>query len=577
MNLHLLKKRILDFSSKRENLIISGVFFLILFIFLTNTIHESYPDEFDNIMGGWLTLQGKMIYIGWFTHHAPFAYWLASFIEIFSGQSFVKFRLFYSIFLTLLTFGGFLYLKKSFGFAKTWFYLGFLILFGISATYFWAHMLLADSLAAILLVPVFGLLVLKMYYSQELKIKDFIFISVFLSLALLTAMTFTYLIAGVYGFALLYYFFKPKRKRILDINHLKVFIIIVLPFLIFLLYLLVTRSFGEFFYHAITFNQQFYIYNYPKPEDQTFINPVRFAIVIAHDFYNNFSSLLIQSKEFNFLFPFNITLAVVNTGFIIFLLIKRKFMLALFVLFWLIYSNARSNPLTSKETDYQSAVYIIASLFNILFALTVIYEDLKKSVDYPKKLIISLIFLVMLIYSFFNFTYLLRSYSHKVYGKYMGTAPLIYDRPVLAPVLEGITNEEDVVWVGPFEFEELFYLDRDLPSRYVILLPEFARAPRIREEMMRDFKENPPKVIYFDMQYSIRGNRPEEFAPFFMNFLSENYVTLDSFDGTGGSFYTKNLPRDHHFDFETKLFIRKDSVGEVMNKLIEKGFVTKTE
>lgn len=577
MNLKLLKNKVLSISTRKENIIITVALFLILFLFLTNSLHESYPDEFDNIMGGWFTLHGKMIYTGWFTHHAPVAYWVATLIEIFSGQSFVKFRFFYSIFLIFLSFSGFLYLKKSFGFAKTWFYLGFLVLFGIAATYFWGHMLLADSLAAILLVPVFGLLVLKMYYAQELSLKDWIFISILSSLAIFTALTFSYLLVGVYGFAFLYYFFNPKRKKILDVSHLKVFLIVLSPFLLFLIYLLITRSLGDFFYHAVTFNQQFYIYNYPKPEGQTFINPIRFAIVIAQDFHNNFSSLLIHARDFDFVFPFNITLAIVNTGLFIFLLLKRKFLLAFFVLYWIIFSNARSNPLTSKTTDYQSAVYIIASLFNICFVITAMYEELKEKIDYPKKLIISFLFLIILIYSAFNFTYLLRQYSYKVYDKYMGTAPLIYDRPVIAPVLEGITNEDDYVWAGPFEFEELFYLDRKVPSNYIILLPEFAKSPRIQEKMMSDFETNPPKVMYFDKQYSIRGYLPEDFAPFFMDFIEKNYITLDSFSLKEDKIYTSNLPKDLHFDFETKLFIRRDAQDEVIDKLIEWGFVTKSK
>ena len=94
---------------------------------------------------------------------------------------------------------------------------------------------------------------------------------------------------------------------------------------------------------AVRFNQEFYIYNYPRPEGQVFINPLRYAIIIAQNFHNNISTLLIGVKGFDFVFPFNITLAVVNTGLIIYFLLKRKFLLALFVLYWLIYSNVRSN------------------------------------------------------------------------------------------------------------------------------------------------------------------------------------------------------------------------------------------
>ena len=576
MDLAKLRSRVKAFISDRNNLVTIGAFVLLFFLFLVNSVHESYPDEFDNILGGWYSLKGQLIYKDWFTHHAPIAYWTASLVEIFSGQSFVKFRFFYSILLFILTFSGFYYLKRSFGFSRMWFYLVFLVLFGISATYFWGHMLLADSFAAVLLVPVFGLVVLKMYYSEELKLRDFIFISVFSSLALLSSLTFSYLVGGVYLFTLFYYFFYPKKKKIIDLNHIKVLIILITPYLLFLIYLLITRSFFDFLFQAVTFNQQFYIYNYPRPEGQTFINPIRYAIIIAQNFHNNFSSLLIDVRSFNFTFPFNITLAVVNTGLIIFLLLKKKFLLAAFILFWLIYANVRSNPWISRETDYQSAVYIVTALFNVLFAATVIYEDLNKNMDYPKKLLISLIFVLIAVYSFFNFTFLLRGFASKAYAKYMGQAPLIYNRPQIAPVIESITNEEDVVWIGPFEFEELFYLDRKIPSNYIILLPEFARSPKIIDKMMKDFRANPPKVIYFDKQFGIRGYRPEVFAPFFLDFLNENYVNLHSFN-TQKKVYSSNLPKDLHLDFETKLFIHKDHQEEVINKLVELGHVSREE
>ena len=53
-------------------------------IFILDAFHESYPDEFDNISGGWLILHGTLIYKNFFTHHGPFPYFLSSFLEIFS-------------------------------------------------------------------------------------------------------------------------------------------------------------------------------------------------------------------------------------------------------------------------------------------------------------------------------------------------------------------------------------------------------------------------------------------------------------------------------------------------------------
>lgn len=552
--------------SKRENLLIISVFLLASAVFFANTVHESYPDEFDNIMGGWLNLQGLLIYKDWFTHHGPFAYWLASFLEIFSGQSFVRFRFVYALFILFLTFGGYYYLKRSVNFERTKFYLGFTLLLGIAATYFWGHMLLADSLTALLLIPVFGLLVLKIYYKIPLSTKDIILISVLSFFAFLTSMTFTYLIIGIYSLTFLYYFFYPHGFKSFVVKKLYFIPIISAPYLIFLFYLLLTGSFSDFIFQAIRFNQEFYIYNYPRPEGSTFVNPIRYAIVIAQDFYNNFSVLLVNAKGFDFHFPFNTTLAIVNTGLVIFLVIKRKFLLAGFIVYWLVYSNVRSNPLESKETDYQSAVYFVASLFNICFSIYVIYQELKENMNYPKKLVLSSIFLIIVIYSFFNSIYLLRQFSNKAYNKYMGTAPLIYDRPKIAPILNSVTDKNDYVWVGPFDFEEIFYLNRKIPTNYVILLPEFAKSPKIQEEMLNDLNKNKPKLIYFDKQYTIRGHSPEVYGQFFQEFLDENYITIEEINKNGGN-YVLNLHKDLHVDFETKLYINKNHVNEVLGKM----------
>ena len=546
---------------------------VILFVFLVNTVHESYPDEFDNILGGWYSLQGLIIYKDWFTHHGPVPYFLSSIIEIFSGQSFVGFRLFYALFLFIFMFGSFGYLRKSIKTLSLNFYLGFILLFGIGATYFWGHMMLADNISAILLTPVYALTLLKFYNRELFSIKDFIFISVLSSLALLSSLTFVFLIASLYFFLAIYYAstYQFKVRNLFNSQTYKIISIFAIPYFVFLLYLLITGSLQDFIYQAVIFNKKYYVY-YPGSSGEVSINPLRFAIVIAQEFHNNFSSLLIQVKSFEFAFPFNISLAVANTGLLIYLVLKRKYMLAAFVLFWLIYSNARSNPWTSRETDYQSAVYIVASLFNISFIIPTLYEELKKDLDYPKKLILSFVFILILIYSFFNFAFILRKFSYKVYDKYMGRAALIYDRPRIAPILNAITTKEDYAMIGPFEFEENFYLNARQPSKYHILLPGMGSSEKIQQELLSDLNKNKPLVIYFDKRFFILGRSPEMTGQFFLKFLEENYTTLSSYKA-GNTSYKSRIPIDEKVDLETKLYIRKDLAEQTVKELLNKDLI----
>ena len=168
---------------------------VMLGIFLINTLHQSYPDEFDNILGGWYILHGRLIYTGFFTHHGPVAYFLAALVEIFSGRSFVRFRIVYSIFLLAYFLWTYYFLNKRVGIIKSRPYLYFIPVIGIrSNTYFWGHMLLADSISGFFLTPVYVLMLLKIVYRENLIKKDFVFISVLTALAQLSSLTYTYLI-----------------------------------------------------------------------------------------------------------------------------------------------------------------------------------------------------------------------------------------------------------------------------------------------------------------------------------------------------------------------------------------------
>lgn len=547
------------------------VFFAFIgFVLLTNTLHESYPDEFDDILGGWFLLHGKLLYTGFFTHHNPVGYFLSAFIELFTFHSFVRFRLFYSLLLFIYIVWTYLSLKKRLKIEHIPSYLITIVLYAIGATYFWGHMVLADNLAALFFLPVFVLLFLKSFYKETLTNSDLWFISILSGLAVLSALTYVYFVVIIYLFSLLKYISDHEIKYFSK-ESIKAVAIFAVPYTIFLLYLLLTGSLASYYYQNVYFNQTFYVYNYPVAHSGP-INPIRYAIVIAQNFHNNFSSLLIFAKDFNFPFPFNISLAVADTALFIYLLFKKRFLLAIMVLLLIVYANVRTDPMTSSEKDYQSSVYILLSFFITAFGLLQLYKELNQNLEYSKKLIFSFLFLLVGVYSFYNVTFLARKYAEKTYLKFMGLNPLIYDRPLIAPIINRLVDKDDYMWIGPFEFEELFYAHGKVPSKYIILLPEFAKSPRMQAEFMNDFETNKPKIIYFDQRYSIRGYMPEKFAPFFLDYLGKNYITLFKYR-EGKNKYVSVLPITERIDLETKLYINKDNKNEIIKRLLENGMI----
>ncbi|HSW97853.1 MAG TPA: hypothetical protein VLF89_08565 [Candidatus Saccharimonadales bacterium] len=557
----------------REKQYFTALFILVMLIlFILNSLHESYPDEFDNILGGWYILHGRLIYTGFFTHHGPTAYFLAAIVEIFSGRSFVRFRIVYSIFLLAYFLWTYYFLKTRTGIIKLRPYLYFIPVIGIAATYFWGQMLLADTISGFFLIPVYVLLFLKIVYRENLVKKDFIFISVLTALAQLSSLTYTYLIFFITLCSIGYYFYFQPTRAIKKRTILEVLGIFLAPYLVFFVYLLITGSLSDYIYQAITFNEKYYIYNYPRPPGSSHINPIRYAIVIAHNILGEFFTLAIQIKDFNLTYPFNVTILLANIVLLIYLLSKRNYYFAVFLVLFLIYSNARSDPLTSKETDYQSAVYILISLFNLCWAIPSLYKELNAQLVSSKRVIFVGCFALLSIYSLFTGFFLFDSWMNKVYAKYMGTAPLIYDRPIVAPVINSIVTPNDYMWIGPFSFQELFYADGNIPSQYHILIPDMGQSQQIQDKLISDFNTHKPKVIYFDKRFFVLGKSPETYGQFFLNFLNANYVTLLNYHD-GNTKYVSVAPVTLQLDLEQYLFINKNDAKEVVAQLMKNNYI----
>jgi hypothetical protein len=541
-------------------------------ILYANTLHEEYPDEYDNILGGKFIVNGILPYTGFFSHHGPVAYFLSALIYLFSGNSFVKFRIIYSIFLFLYSLGIYQYLKKSIGKLETNFYFFFIVVVGIASTYFWGHMLVADNLSAYFIVPALALIILKVVYKKIMTRMDLIFVSILLSLSLLSALTVMYLVALTYLFCF-YFYLKGTDFKITLKNIISFSLIMLAPYLVFGAYLVITQSFGEYLYQSIVFNQKYYIYNYPVPPSGI-INPFRYAVIIFHNFYFSFYGLLISIKDLNFAFPFTRAMGIADVALIGYFLLRRNFALSIFFLLSLVFANSRSSPLDSSEKDYQAAVYIMISLFSMCFFISKAWSDLKNNEEHRARLILSFFLLLVGTYSVFNIIFLFSRFQEKVYQKYMGNAALIYDRPDIAPIMNKIVGPNDYMWIGPLEFKEYLYANGKLPSKYQFLIPGMGRSEKIKTEIINDFTKHKPTILYFDKRFNILGSTPETYAKFFTAFLSENYITLYEYKD-GNIQYRSLIPISDRIDLETKLYINKDKKQEVIAKMLSENLIKK--
>ncbi len=544
-----------------------GVLFLIL---LLNSVHDKYPDEFDNILGGYLINHGELPYRDFFSHHGPLAYFLAGILTGVTGQSFVGFRILTAGVFLLIFIATYLVWTRRTTLPRI-IPLAYTLTAGLGATYFWGHMFLADPLAGYLIVPAYGLLVAKIFKKEALTTVDLWLISLFTGGAVLVSMTYTYTVMVIIGGTFLSFISSQKGRDIkeLAIKMGKFAVIMATPYLVFFLYLLITGSVEEFYYQAVQYNQRYYIYNYPRDPGVTTINPVRYAIVIFTKFTEDFRILLTGVLNPNLNNPFNLSVAVVNAAILLVFTLQRRLLLAGLTLFSLAFSTVRSNLFESKATDYQSAVYFLITFFNASFLIYFFREELEKVKDYSRRLVLSVVLLTFGLYWLFTLMFLFQETWRWNYLRYMGRVPLIYDRPQIANTVNAVTNRDEYCWVGPFEFEEMFYLDCKLPSKYHWILPQFAGIPQIKSELISEFSKNRPRVIVYNRQYSAFG-QSADFSGFFLEWLDKNYISLKDI---GPNKYRFNSGNTENFNLDESFAIDRSKEEETVKILLEKGLI----
>lgn len=561
-------KAVLNFFLRKRYVILLVIIFS---IFLLNTFHEEYPDEYDSMTGGLYITQGKIPYRDWFQHHQPFAYVFAALLLPFAGISLVKFRIALAFAYFFLNIGIFFLLKNRFGEIIKRIYLFLLVTIALSATYFWGHMLLADSLAAYLLLPAYAWLLFLTFQKENTHLKDLLIVSLFTFFSFLTSSTYIYVVAGLNIFAL-YLYFAQSRFTLNRENTIKSMLIFAFPYIAFLLFLIVTGSLKDYYNANVIYNQ-YYVYNYPHVYGGP-INPIRYAVVIAQNFINNYYSILSGVFAFAVGDPFNMTLAVSNAAFFILILLTNNYAFLFPFLITLIFSNARSNPSTIHQTDYQSSVYILTSFLNGIFSLRLLKNLLDNiRLTFSYKVVASAVFVVLGIYWAFNSVFILEKFSQKFYSKYMGEAPFIYDAPEIAPLVNKITGKNEYVWIGPFEFKELFYLQGKMPSRYHWFLQHAAAISWYKDGMIADFQKNRPMVIVFK-NFAPWGGDPKQFNYFFTDFLGREYVRLDQINtGVPGSTYKWNIGDTRNFNLGETFYFDKTRQDEIVNKLFEQSLI----
>ncbi len=534
-----------------EILLFLGIFL----IFKINSHYLAYPDEFVNLLGGMAINKGGVPYKDFFDHHLPLAWYLAAILLRISFNSFTLFRFFWMLlnFFTLLFVG--LWIRKN---HKSFYnyYLGFFLLYPLMGIYFWFHLYLADSLAVLFFAIIFWLLLVQTL-TKKIDWRILLLTS-FLNFCLaFSSMTFLYLVLVLYLWQLYLVFISKK-------NWLSFIGVSLIPYLMYFIYLLATGSFSDFYFSNFVYNTKLYIAipNYVKGR---FFNPLKFALTLIYNFYDNYLPLLTKIKHLDLYLPIGVLAGLGSLTLLVLLLTKDFFAGAIFF-FLLSFSAPRSNIQNYRETDYQASLFLILGtiaafvsfyLLKKLKTEDLLFRDLQRIVQ-----------LLLFIFMFFTFIFLAQNSYGKFYQIYTQKMPGIYNYSYNAQFIDQILDESDFYWYGPYEPQEEFFVKKaKLPGKYPTLLPQFREDEYLKNSFIAQFEKNKPAIIIFRHEASIFMTPAMEFGKFFIDWMSNKYTSIENIKGV------KIIKSPSGFNIRTDLYLLNTRKNELLEKLKKQGFI----
>lgn len=532
------------------------ILFLLVFIFfIINTLYVSYPDEFVNILGGLFIVEGKIPYKDFFDHHLPFAWYFASFLLLFAGKSFVLFRVLWAVSMFLLLFSVGWWIRRNYK-EFYYYYLGFFVLYPLTAVYFWFHLYLADSLAILFFSMIFWFLAVQTL-TKRVHFKSILLCSFLTFCLIFSSLTFLYLALALYLWQL--YLIWPNKKRIL-----KYIGIAGLPYGVYALYLLITNSWYDFYFSNFVYNTKLYI-SIPNYVKGNYFNPLKFGLTLIFNFYTHYLPLLTKVKHLDLYLPIGV-LAGFSTLALLALFFIRNAFVGLIFFFVLSFSAPRSTVQTQSETDYQMGMFLMLGVASTFIALY-LFRDLKLK-DQLIHDLTRVAQTVVSILLFFTFIFLLANTYNKFFQRYIQFIPSINNISHTANFIDSLLERDDYYWVGPYEPHESFFVKKArLPGKYPTLLPQFKEDEHLKSTFINQFEKNPPKIIIFRHESSIFNTPANQFGDFFLTWLQSRYARLEDIKGV------KIIKSPSTFNIKTDVYLLNSHARELLSQLKQQGFI----
>ncbi|HWY79525.1 MAG TPA: DUF4118 domain-containing protein [Candidatus Sulfotelmatobacter sp.] len=463
--------------SQKSNRYIFGLFFISYFIFVLNLFARqigdlSFVDAFNNYVGGYFMLKGKMLYSQVFFNHQMLMPYISYLIQlIFHPTSLTRIVSYHRLFVLLFSTIADLLLIWRFKYNG----LGFVLFYELSDFYLFGNFFLGEALLVYPLIYLFGLVWEKIYKQNYFKLE--------LLLGAFAVWLIIFLRETFLPIALFFYILLLWNKKFTKFHIISLAIFIALTSIT-----LLTIPLKEYYFQLVTTNV---INNIPNEVSRN--NLLGFGILSVL-FY---PLVLLSPENWNF---FHIDLIGLDSTFLILFLIltiKLKQVKGPLILF--IALALAAIRFVSPGTIFYGAFHLLPWYGLLIFSVFLMLSEVYK-VNHLRKTVNILLLMLICIFGFLVVTFHWYAISHETfqqkfdrnYGRYYSHGKAIN---ILA-------LKKSTLFIDGWD--SLIYWVADIPSSYTYSLyyPVMTHIPTFDNPRLAMFHNNPPDFYYTDCEHT---------------------------------------------------------------------------
>lgn len=470
----------------------------------------SWSDPVDNILGGQLILRGLFPYVGFFSHHMPFPYFLSAIFSFVSHNHLEVYRLLFtlSLFAILLMF--IRWSRNHVGRIGAWFGAALIVL---TSGYTLMYVPLAETIVSYIVLILFSFFVFRFFSSSyHITRHDVCTVSLLLFMVVMSSLAYIFFAIAIGVLFIITIVLKNNYHKIK--HFFFVTGVLLAPYLVFLVALLGFGVLGIFVEQVYTFNQVYYAPFVPEA-----ITVIGWASQPLYNFLHIHILALGSHGGASVFAMYSLSTIVAAVAASI---VRKKYyhlVLVLISAFLLLPRLQASLPFGNPGDVLHAGPFIFFLAF--ISAVIVVPATFSKNMKYLRiPCWFAMIFTVVVI---FTSLYGVSGLPNLI-SKYKSNS----NQANFANTVNALVGPNEYYWAGPYPYEDALLVRGKPATRYIFYYPWQAQNPSYRQEVLQQLRAHSPRVVYFNYDLSVWGYPVAVYASDVLQFLNGAYFHLEN-------------------------------------------------